>query len=120
MGTNTRIRHTPIGGTIERIATETHIFYDPKAVSAEIVFQGEEYLTNTDGSVIGDKLEGRQALMVGLAEIAARTFDAGIDPVTGADLSAISPAGVTAIIKAVYDALHNERFGSGPDTGEDA
>ncbi len=110
MTDNTRIRLSALGATIERVATETHIFYDPKAATADIVFQGEEYLTSADGQTIGDKLEGRQALMTSLAEIATRTFDAGIDPVTGADLSAVSPAGVTSIIKAVYDALHNERF----------
>lgn len=112
---NTRIRSTQLGATVERIATETHIFYDPQAQGAEIVFQGEEYLTSPDGVTVGDKLEGRQALRTSLAEIAARTFDAGVDPVTGADLSQVSPAGITSIIRAVYNTLHNEFYGSAKD-----
>jgi hypothetical protein len=112
--TNSRIRNNELGATIERIATETHIFYDPKAVNADIIFQGEEYLTSPDGQLVGDKLDGRQSLTVTLAQIMARTFDAGVDPVTGADLSAVSAAGVTSIMKAVYDALHNERFAPAP------
>lgn len=117
---NTRIRTNGLGATIERIATETHIFYDPKAVSADIVFQGEEYLTSADGTVVGEKLDGRQSLTVTLGQIMARTFDAGVDPVTGADLSSISAAGVTAIIKGVYDALHNERFAPPVEDGGQA
>ena len=47
-------------------------------------------------------------------------LDAGADPVTGADLSSISPAGVTAIIKAVYDVLHNERHAAPAGDGDTA
>jgi hypothetical protein len=110
MTDNTRIRTIANGVTAERIATETHIFYDPLTISAQIVFQGEEFLT-IEGA-LSSKFDGRQALQTTLAQIATRTFDAGTDPVTGADLSAVSTAGVTAIIKAVYDALHNEQYGA--------
>jgi len=109
MSTNSRIRTNALGSTVERIATETHIFYDPQQQGAQIVFQGEEYLTSPDGLTVGEKLEGREALMTDLAAIGARTFNAGTDPVTGADLSNISPVGIAAIIRAVYDDLHNER-----------
>lgn len=118
MSENTRVREIATGVTAERIATETHIFYDPIHQDAQIIFQGEEFLML--GETVSSKLEGRQMLDVGLGEIIARTFDAGADPVTGADLSSISPAGVTAIIKAVYDVLHNERHAAPAGDGDTA
>lgn len=107
MTDNTRIRTDALGNRIERIATETHIFYRPVDQSADIVFQGEEHLTSPDGETVVSKLEGRQALAASLGAIAANTYDAGIDPVTGADLSQVSPAGIAQIIRAVYDVEHN-------------
>jgi hypothetical protein len=107
MTDNTRIRTDALGNRVERIATETHIFYSPLDKSANIVFQGEEHLTSPDGETVVSKLEGRQALAVSLSAIAAKTYDAGTDPVTGADLSKVSPAGIAQIIRAVYDAEHN-------------
>ena len=105
--TNTRIRTDALGNRVERIATETHIFYSPLDQSASIVFQGEEFLTDEGGADVVAKLEGRQALTVQLASIAAKTYDAGEDPVTGADLSQVSPAGIAQIIRAVYDVEYN-------------
>ena len=107
MTNNTRIRTDALGNRIERIATETHIFYSPLDQSANIVFQGEEFLTDAAGTDVVAKLEGRKALSVQLASIAAKTYNAGADPVTGADLSQVSPAGIAQIIRAVYDAEHN-------------
>lgn len=107
MTDNTRIRTDALGNRIERIATETHIFYSPLDQSANIVFQGEEFLTDEGGADVVAKLEGRQALSVQLATIAAKTYNAGGDPVTGADLSQVSPAGIAQIIRAVYDVEHN-------------
>lgn len=103
---NSRIRTTSTGAEVERIATETHIFYNAQSQDANVVFQGEEHLVGQDGSV-GDKLSGREALSVSLADIGQQTFDAGLDPITGEDLSRISVAGLGNIIRAVYDALHN-------------
>lgn len=108
MTTNTRIRTIAEGVDAERIATETHIFYDPQTQGANIVFQGEEYLT-ANGEIIA-KLEGRQALQVELQAIAAETFDAGTDPVTGTDLSQVSVAGVANLIRAVFDRKHNDAY----------
>lgn len=105
----TRIREIAPGLNAERIATETHIFYDPQTQGASITFQGEEFLV-LDGE-IDAKLEGRQPLHVELLSVASETFDAGIDPVTGADLSQISVAGVANLIRAVYDRKHNDANG---------
>lgn len=107
MSGNSRIRTTAVGTRVERIATETHIFYEPRSQDANIVFQGEEYMTNPEGTAVYDKLEGRAALALSLSAIATKTYDAGIDPVTGADLSQVSPAGIAAIIRAVYNSEHN-------------
>lgn len=111
MAGNSRIRSTEVGVRVERIATETHIFYDPRSQDASIVFQGEEYMTGPDGTAVYDKLEGRAALSLSLSSIATKTYDAGVDPVTGANLSQVSPAGMAAIIRAVYDSEHNLAMG---------
>jgi hypothetical protein len=102
---NSRIT-TINGNTLaERIATETHIFYNPLNQSADIIFQGEQFLSIDEN--LFSKLDGRESLGTTLAAIASETYDAGVDPVTGSDLSNVSPAGVTQIIKAVYNKLHN-------------
>lgn len=106
---NTRFRELASGVGVERIATETHIFYDPQTQGANIVFQGEEFLVVDDA--IDAKLDGRQSLSVQLLAIAGETFDAGTDPATGADLSQISVAGVANLIRAVYDRKHNDAYG---------
>lgn len=106
---STRIRATATGTPAERIATETHIFYEPVGQTANIIFQGEEFLLAANGQPC-EKLEGRQSLSVSLAEIGERTFNAGIDPVTGEDLSRISVAGLGNIIRAVYDELHSAQY----------
>ena len=105
---NTRIRTITPGVQAERIAVETHIFYDPVTRGAGIVFQGQEYLLDEAARPVA-ALQGREALETSLDEIGARTFDAGSDPVTGEDLSNISTAGLGNIIRAVYDSLHNQR-----------
>lgn len=105
---NARITTDALGNRIERIATETHIFYNPADQSASIVFQGEQYLTSADGTTVVAKIEGREALPLSLADIAAETYDAGADPVTGADLTQISVAGIAQIIRAVYDKEFND------------
>lgn len=110
MSTNSRIRTVTAGVQVERIAVETHIFYDPVTKGADIVFQGEEFLLDTAARPLVP-LQGREALTTSLGEIGEATFDAGIDPVTGEDLSNISTAGLANIIRAVYDTLHNQRAG---------
>lgn len=107
--TNSRVRELAPGVGAERIATETHIFYDPQTQGANIVFQGEEFLSTA--GAIGAKLDGRQSLTVQLRAIAGETFDAGTDPVTGADLSQISVAGAANLIRAIYDRKHNDAYG---------
>lgn len=114
--TNTRIRSIADGVQAERIATETHMFYDPLTQDAQVVFQGQEFLDVA--GVLTQPLDGREALQTSLAALAARKFAAGVDPITGADLSDISGAGVTMILKAIYDTLHNEVHAPEPAASE--
>lgn len=109
MSTNSRIRDVLPGATVERIAVETHVFYDPTTQSARIVFQGEEFML--DGALPVAALQGRESLEVDLADIVDMTFAADDDPVTGAKLDQVSTAGIGNLIRAVYDALHNLRAG---------
>jgi|GEM_PF-1402826 len=108
MDTNSRIRNLAPGVDVERIAVESHFFYDPLTGNANVVFQGMEFLI-LDGAV-NKMLDGREPLTTTSDEIAVRQFAAGLsDPVTGQDLSNISAAGIVIYLKAVYDTLHNER-----------
>lgn len=109
---NSRLKLDNLGNRQERVAIETHIFYQPASPQeASIVWQGQRFLTSADGLTVGDAIDGREGLSVQLMAIAMETYDAGLDPITGADLSNISPAGVANIIRAVYNKEHNKKFG---------
>lgn len=111
MSTNARIRNIAPGVDAEMIAVQTHIFYNPKTQDVSVSFQATESLI-VNGQV-GDSLGGGHVMQVDLSEMAQRKFSsAGIDPVTGANLTAVSIAGVMQIIKAAYDTLYNERSAS--------
>jgi hypothetical protein len=106
---NARIRTMAPGVTAEMVAEQVHIFYDPAAGSASIAFQARESLFVSNAY---EPLNGAfNVLQVNLADIETRLFApvGTIDPVTGADLSKISPAGVDLILKAAYDTLFNEQ-----------
>ncbi|HEV2681229.1 MAG TPA: hypothetical protein VGV14_12065 [Rhodanobacter sp.] len=106
--TNARIRTLATGITAEMIAEQTHMFYDPATGGGYVSFQAREvlYVNGTHQAPMGDF----DILQVQIADIATHAFGAGkVDPVTGADLSSVSVAGVMTIIKAAYDALYNAR-----------
>lgn len=105
---NSRIREITPGVMVERVAADIHISYNTLTQGANITFQGEEFLLDAAAKPVA-ALAGREALHTSLGAIAGRTFDVGIDPVTGADLSRISVAGIGNLIRAVYDQLHNAR-----------
>lgn len=56
--TNSRIRTLAPGVDVERIAVESHFFYDPLTGVANVVFQGMEFLL-LDGAV-NKMLDGRE------------------------------------------------------------
>lgn len=113
MTTNARIRTLATGVTGEMIAEQTHLFYNPETDGGSVSFQGREslFVNGAYQPLTGDY----DILQANLADIATRKFAAGaVDPVTGADLSQISAAGMVLIIKAAYDTLFNERAAAQP------
>lgn len=104
---NARIRAIADGITAEMVAEQTHMFYDPRTGGGMISFQAREslFVNNTYQPMNGEW----NVLQVMIADIASRRFGTGNDPVTGADLSQISGAGIALIIKEAYDTLFNER-----------
>lgn len=109
MTDNARIRTIAPGITGEMIAEQTHLFYDAATGSGSVSFQSREnlFINGAHQPLSGDF----DVLQANLADIATRTFvSAGVtDPVTGADLSAVSAAGMTVWLKAAFDVLYNER-----------
>lgn len=107
--TNARIRTLADGIHAEMIAEQTHLFYDPATGAGSVSFQARESLFV--GGVYQPLAGQYDILQVEVTDLLARTFaPAGtLDPVTGADLSAVSAAGLMLVIKAAYDVLYNER-----------
>lgn len=109
MTTNARITPITSGVDSEMIAEQVHLFYNPETGSGSVSFQGRAslYVGGAYHSLAGDW----NILQANLADIQARAFAASgtVDPVTGADLSKVSAAGLVMILKAAYDVLFNER-----------
>jgi len=107
MSTNARIRTIADGITAEMISEQTHLFYDPSTGGGSVSFQAREslYVNNAYQPLNGDY----DVLQVNISDIVSRCFGTGADPVTGTDLSKVSAAGLSLIIKAAYDTLYNER-----------
>ena len=105
-----RIETIAPGVTSEVIALVTNLTYTPGTGNVQVVFTG------VPCTYAGDQYIGPGGnpipISLFLDEIAAETFAAGLDPVTGVDLSTVSGAGVVSIIKAVfaqkYDAMANK------------
>ena len=108
MSDNARIREIAPGITAEMIAEQTHLFYDPATGGGYASFQAREtlYVNGEHKAPMGDY----DILQVQIGDIVAEKFGAGlVAPVTGADLSNVSTAGLMTIIKTAYDALYNAR-----------
>lgn len=108
--TNARITTLATGVTSEMIAEQTHLFYDPATGTASISFQARASLY-INGAYQPLASSDWSVLQTNLATIQTQTFAAAgtVDPVTGADLSKISAAGVMLIMKAAYDVLYNQQ-----------
>lgn len=108
MTDNARIRTLSPGVTAETIAEQTHIFYDAATRGGYVSFQAREclYVDGAHQAPMGDF----DILQVQLPDIAAVKFGAGlVDPVSGLDLSDLTPAGLDLYIKSAYDQLFNAR-----------
>jgi hypothetical protein len=110
---NARIETLPAGVTAVVLAPLTSIRWDPETDTGSIMFDTRRFLSDAQGIVIpGRSFESSGSFSIALDQILARRFaPAGVlDPVTGADLSSISSAGVMSILKAAFDAIYNEQF----------
>lgn len=110
--TNARFEELPTGTKFETLAPEIYIAYDPINETGTASFNAAKYLqvdgvyrTDIPGARVG-------SVTVNFADILARQFapEGLFDPVTGADLSEISGAGLVGIIKAAFNALWNEKI----------
>lgn len=103
---NARITDLGNGITSEKIAEQVHLFYNPADQSSSVAYQYRPslYVNGAFTGAAGDW----QVLQDDIASIATRCFGTGADPVTGADLSKISTAGLALIIKAAFDVRFNE------------
>lgn len=105
--TNARIRTIENDVTAQYIAEQTHIFYDPSTGLGTYSFQGRE---NLFVGTCWQPLTGNWDTLTGnIGDIASDCFGTGADPVTGADLTKISVAGLSIILKGAYDTLFNQR-----------
>lgn len=102
-------RFTDLGAgmTSEMIGTNIQITYDPATQAASVNFTGKPYVQiNGVYHSIGSN---SQSVGANLSDKLAATYGSGTDPVTGADLSKVSIAGLMVIIKAAYNEFCNER-----------
>lgn len=105
--TNPRIRQIAPGVQAEMIAEQTHFFYNPATGGGSISFQAREHLVV--GSDVQVPMGDYSILEADVPSLLPRCFAPGAtDPVTGADLSQVSSAGVMLILKAAYDTLYAE------------
>lgn len=92
---------------VELWAVGVQINYDPTVRKARVLFQAQA-VTIVNGVAI-TLPNVTDSLEADLADSAMRCFGYGVDPVTGADLSKISIAGLDKIISCAFDTMHNER-----------
>lgn len=94
----------------EMMTHQIQLFYDPTTEEVRAIFNGYVYLfTGNQFRRVGDEndiLHVELKGMMGMTPVPPGTLT---DPVTGADLSKISVAGVVMIIKAAYSYFFNQR-----------
>lgn len=105
--TNARITQIADSINTELIAEQTHLEYNPATQGCVVSYQYRPQMF-VDGVAKGPAGDW-QVLQLSLSDIASRCYGTGADPVTGADLSQVSTAGVAAIIKAAFDVAFNEK-----------
>lgn len=107
---NPRIETIAPGITRESISEHTHLIYDPATKGASVSFQYRQsiYVNDQYQCPAGDW----NSLVVDVTAIAERCFapEGTTDPITGADLNAISGAGIVTLIKLAFPALYDEAF----------
>lgn len=92
---------------VELWAVGVQINYDPTARKARVFFQAQGMtLVNGVPIVLPNVTDQIESDLGGMA---TTCFGYGLDPVTGADLSKVSVAGLDRIISCAFDTLHNKR-----------
>lgn len=108
--TNARFELLDEGTYSERIAPMVTLYYDPTTQASRASFNSMPYLK------IGSKYHSLggsfDTLEVSFADRMTECFGEGTDPVTGADLSQISTAGVMTLLKCAFDRFIAERAAS--------
>lgn len=106
--TNSRFKTLANGLQSEILAEHTQLIWNPTTQAMAAVFNCRPYLiVGTEYMPYGDMF---QHLRVELNEHFPRCLApvGTVDPVTGADLSNISVAGIATLIKIAFDRFHNE------------
>lgn len=109
---NSRFKDMGGGNIAELISHQVQLFWDPSKQEARVLFNGAYYMKMGDKflqiGVNQDILEQSLANLLHLRLVTAGQ----LDPVTGADLSQISLAGMVIVHKYAYDFFHNVRAGT--------
>lgn len=100
------------GGTIaEMMSNQVQFFYDPTTGQANAIFNGKPYLSLGNKYVALD--QNYDILQVDFSSKMTHCYGQHVaplvDPVTGADLTQVSVAGVMMLMKAAYDEEFNQR-----------
>lgn len=103
----------PIRGELVRHAPLIYINYDPRTEGGSINFRMRSFVKTDENERIPAQAAGE--VNADFADILDRSFGEGTDPVTGADLSQISTAGVMSIIKAAFRTLLREQEAPPPE-----
>lgn len=112
---NARINPMGDGIQTELLSPETTMQWDPLTGQGLIGFHARRFLRN-QGDLVG-AMTDQEYFEVSLSHLIPRTFgDGAVDPVTGADLSQVSGAGIMLLFKIAFDVLYNEA--NQPEDGE--
>lgn len=109
---NSRFKDMGGGNIAELIAHQVQLFWDPSKQEARVLFNGGFYMKFGDKfQQIGQQQDILEQNLANLLHL--RLVPQGaIDPVTGADLSQISMAGMVIVHKYAYDFFHNVKAGT--------
>jgi hypothetical protein len=112
-------RFKPISGAVEfeALAPRIETIWDPVTEDGYVNFTVVNYMKVDGAYDLSVPPYGEQAIRANFADLMPRQFaPAGlVDPVTGADLSMISGAGMVLLFKAAFDVLYNEAHTPAPE-----
>lgn len=112
---NSRFEDLGNGTITELIAGQTQLFYDPTTQGCRVIFNGNPFIQIVKADLTTSYLpvgQNADILNVDLNDQMTRCLCVAgdVDPVTGADLSQISVAGILGLMKRAYNTYHNENY----------